>query len=172
MNSLPLGTHNCAAPSLWRRFMAVVYEACLVGFALSFIATYLLLTLLQWQWPLGELRNAVLSAYLFVVYGIYFTYFWSHGGQTLPMKTVEIKLVGMAAEKLSGRRAAWRYLLCWWGLLPGALLISLMPNQHFLAFAVFAASSVFSVLWAKWSPSQQSLHDYWAGTRLILVYRG
>ena len=172
MNSLTLAAKEFATPSLWRRFMAAVYEACLVCFALSFIASYLLLTLLQWQWPLSEARNAVLSAYLFVIYGIYFVYFWSHGGQTLPMKTVEIKLMGITAEKIHWQRAAWRYLLCWWGLLPGALLISLMPDQHFLAFAVFAAASIFSVLWAKWSPTQQSLHDYWAGTRLVLVYRG
>ena len=47
----------------------------------------------------------VLQAFLFVVLGIYFIWFWSHGGQTLAMKTWHIRLVDRDGGAAHARRA-------------------------------------------------------------------
>lgn len=159
-------------PSIWRRFMGMVYEGCLVYFAISFLASYLLLALLQWQWPLNTMQSSVLSAYLFVIYGVYFIYFWTHGGQTLPMKTVEVQLTRNDGRPVPWWQAAWRYVLCWWGLLPGALIVTANPALKLPAFAAFVFASLASMLWAHWDRDGQFLYDRWAGTRLHVVFRG
>jgi hypothetical protein len=159
-------------PSIWRRFMGMVYEACLVYFAVSFIASYVFLSFFQWKWPLNNSQSTVLSAYLFCIYGLYFTYFWHRGGQTLPMKTVEIKLTTASGQTVSLMRAWWRYLLCWWGLLPGALIVTAAPHLSLLAFLLFLGAFFISIAWAKFDRDGQFLHDRLAGTRLNLVYRG
>jgi hypothetical protein len=159
-------------PSIWRRFMGMVYEACLVYFAVSFIASYILLSFFQWKWPLNNSQSTILSTYLFFIYGVYFTYFWCRGGQTLPMKTVEVKLTTASGQAVSLARAWWRYVLCWWGLVPGALIITADPHLTLPAFLVFLSTFVFSIAWAKFDRDAQFLHDRLAGTRLSLVYRG
>lgn len=156
-------------PSLWRRMMGMVYEACLIYFAVSFAATYLLLALLQWQWPLGETRSLVLSCFLFLVYGFYFTYFWSRGGQTLAMKTVEVTLVQVSGAALTQWQAWRRYFLCWWGLFPGMLVMIVAPERKMLAFLVFFIAQLLSILWALFDCDGQFLHDRWAGTRLVVI---
>jgi len=160
-----------ASPSIWRRFMGMVYEACLVYFAISFIASYVFLSFFQWKWPLNNSQSAILSAYLFFIYGLYFTYFWRRGGQTLPMKTVEVKLTTTQGQSVGLVRSWWRYLLCWWGLLPGALIVTVAPHLSLLAFLVFVGAFCVSVSWAKFDSDGQFLHDRLAGTRLQLVYR-
>ena len=158
-------------PSIWRRFMGMVYEACLVYFAVSFIASYVFLSFFQWKWPLNNSQSTILSAYLFFIYGFYFTYFWSRSGQTLPMKTVEVKLTTTSGHRVSLARSWWRYLLCWWGLLPGALIVTAAPKLGLPAFLTFAAAFLTSIFWAKFDVDGQFLHDRLAGTRLSLVYR-
>jgi uncharacterized RDD family membrane protein YckC len=152
--------------------MGMVYELCLVYFAISFVASYVLLSFFQWKWPISHSQSAILSTYLFIIYGFYFTYFWHHGGQTLPMKTVELKLTTVNGDRVSLGRAWWRYLLCWWGLMPGALIATAAPHLNVLAFLTFLGAFLGSVAWAKIDRDGQFLHDRLAGTRLALVYRG
>ncbi len=57
-------------------------------------------------------RRHLLQAFLFVVFGVYFVWFWSKG-QTLAMKTWGIRIVDRFGRSLTQGRALLRYLLSW-----------------------------------------------------------
>ena len=80
---------NLQAPRLIRRMACWMYEGILM-FGVVFIAGYLFGTLSQTRNAMDN-RHA-LQAFLFVVFGIYFTWFWAKG-QTLAMKTWHIRVV-------------------------------------------------------------------------------
>ena len=86
-----------------------MYEGMLM-FGVVFIAGYLFSTLSQTRHALDN--RLPLQAFLFVVFGIYFTWFWSRG-QTLAMKTWNIRLVDRNGQPVTQARAFARYLLSW-----------------------------------------------------------
>jgi uncharacterized RDD family membrane protein YckC len=151
-------------PALGRRLASCLYEALLL-FGVVFIAGYLFSTL-------SQTRNALdnrhpLQAFLFVILGIYFTWFWAKG-QTLPMKTWQIRVVDPAGRPITQWRALARYFLCWLWFLPP--LVVLAPF-HVTAVQSAAAMAVWMVIWPLLSflhPQRQFWHDAWAGTRLIV----
>lgn len=155
------------APSLRRRMACWLYEGMLM-FGVVFIAGYLFGTLSQTRNAMDN-RHA-LQAFLFVVFGIYFVWLWSKG-QTLAMKTWDIRVVDLAGKPITQARALLRYALAWLWFLPA--LAGVAPFS-----LTGAESSVFIVGWvAVWAllsrfhPSQQFWHDALAGTRLISVQR-
>ena len=151
------------APRLVRRMACWVYEGILM-FGVVFIAGYLFGTLSQTRNALDN-RHA-LQAFLFVVFGIYFTWFWAKG-QTLAMKTWHIRVVDCAGQPLTQWRALLRYVLAWLWFLP--------PLAAAAPFALSGGESVVVVLgwvavWAllsRFHPQQQFWHDVLAGTRLV-----
>jgi uncharacterized RDD family membrane protein YckC len=140
-----------------------LYEGVLM-FGVIFIAGYLFGTLSQTRNPMDN-RHA-LQAFVFVVCGIYFVWFWAKG-QTLAMKTWHITVLDLAGQPLSQRRALLRYLLCWLWFVPA--LAAIAP------FQLSGAESVVIVLgwvavWAILSyfhPQRQFWHDALAGTQLV-----
>src|SRR5690606_29042879 len=102
------------APPLTRRMACWLYEGLLM-FGVVFIAGYLFSALTQQRHAL-EGRHA-LQAFLFVVFGIYFTWFW-HKGQTLAQKTWHIRVLDARGERVSQLRALVRYVFAWLWLLP------------------------------------------------------
>ena len=133
-----------ARAGLARRFGSLAYEALLLT-AILFICTWVFLFFAQvldsaWVRPLLQL-------WLVAITGVYFIYCWSHGGQTLPMKTWRIRLVQADGGPVTTRIAARRYLFS---------LISL--GLCGLGFA-----------WALIDPERQFLHDRLAGTRLSML---
>ncbi len=152
------------APSLRRRMACWLYEGMLL-FAIVFVAGWLFSTL-------GQMRNAMdgrrplLQAFLFVVFGIYFSWFWSRG-QTLAMKTWNIRLVDRAGQAVSQPRAALRYLLSWlWFLPPLVLLQPLHLRAGEMAVLVLGWVAVWAVL-SRFHPQRQFWHDALAGTQLV-----
>ncbi|MEY3446550.1 MAG: hypothetical protein RIR45_1305 [Pseudomonadota bacterium] len=150
-------------PGLWRRMACWMYEGMLL-FGVVFISGYLFGTLSQTRNALDN-RNA-LQAFLFIIFGIYFVWFWSKG-QTLAMKTWNIRLVDRKGQAVSQMRAMARYCLSWLWFLPP--LVVLAPF-HLSG----AESSVFIVGWvviwallSRFSPENQFWHDILAGTRLV-----
>ena len=65
-----------ATPGLWRRMACWLYEGILM-FGVVFIAGYLFGTMSQTRNAMDN-RNA-LQAFLFVIFGIYFVWFWEIG---------------------------------------------------------------------------------------------
>ncbi len=144
----------------------MVYEAMLL-FGVLFIAVWLFSTLLQQRHAL-YLRSA-LQDWLFFVIGIYFVWFWSHGGQTLAMKTWRIRLVTTDGQPVTIRRAIVRYLLVWLWCLPGLALAWALGAKTWMLVLIPAANAVIWALMIYLDPHRQFLHDRLAGTRLIRV---
>lgn len=144
----------------------MVYEAMLL-FGVLFIAVWLFSTLLQQRHAL-YLRNG-LQDWLFLVIGIYFVWFWSHGGQTLAMKTWRIRLVTTDGRPVKIWRAIGRYLLVWLWCLPGLALAWALGAKTWMLVLIPAANAVIWTLTVYLDPHRQFLHDRLAGTRLIRV---
>ena len=135
-------TAGLRAPALGRRLASAVYETLLL-LALVFVATFPFLAFLgdsTQGW-----RRHLLQAWVLVVWGAYFVWFWTRGGQTLPMKTWRIRVVRFDGAPLGVGRAVHRYVLAVLGFTAAGL-----------GFA-----------WALVDRDRQFLHDRLAGTALV-----
>ena len=143
----------------WRRLMSAVYEGVIL-FGVVFFFAYAFSALAVFRGGEGLLRTAF-QIYLFLILGVYFTWFWSRGRRTLPMKTMGVTLVEAGSGRpLGPARAAWRYLvasLLFWGLL-GAV---------WKASAWWLAIWPLPFAWALFNRRRQTLYDLLAGTLLI-----
>ena len=131
-----------ATPGMARRLACMLYES-LVVFAVLLIGFLL--------------PQIVLNAFGVVVSGkllwlhtlallmIYFVWFWLNGGQTLPMKTWKLVLIGDDGRRLRPLQAVLRYLVAW----PSVLLCGI------------------GIFWAFFDKDRQFLHDRIAGTRIV-----
>lgn len=132
------------APRLGRRVASALYDLLLV-IALVVVATFPFLGVLG-DATSGWRRHA-LQFWVLAVAGAYFAWFWTHGGQTLPMKTWHLRLVRGDGAPVSLARAVHRYLLAVLGLL----------------------ALGFGFLWALVDRDRQFLHDRLAGTAIVEV---
>lgn len=151
------------APGLWRRMACWLYEGMLM-FGVVFIAGYLFGTLSQTRNALDNRTG--LQAFLFVVFGIYFTWFWSKG-QTLAMKTWHIRLVDRAGRPASQARAFVRYLLSWLWFLPPLVLIAPFRLPAGESFVLLLGWVAVWAIASRFHPQSQFWHDALAGTRLV-----
>ena len=134
-----------------------------------FVAGYLFSTLTQQR--NGLTHHNLLAAWIGLVVGLYFVWFWTHSGQTLPMKTWRLRVVATDGAPLSAWRAIARYLLAWLWFLPP---LALHPLLGLRLPQTLAIAGIWFVLWAATGclgASRQFLHDRLAGTRLIDVTR-
>lgn len=155
---------DLTAPPLRRRMACWVYEGMLL-FAVVFVAGWLFSTLGQVRSGMDERRH-LLQAFLFVVFGIYFAWFWSRG-QTLAMKTWNIRVVDRAGRPLAQGRALLRYLCSWlWFIPPLLALAPFRLGAGEYAVVVFGWVAIWAVL-SRFHPQRQFWHDALAGTRLI-----
>lgn len=160
---LTLTTFEFKTPSIPRRMACWMYEGLLM-FGVVFVAGYLFGTLSQTHNAMDN-RNA-LQAFVFVVFGIYFVWFWAKG-QTLAMKTWNIRVVDTAGAPVTQKRALLRYVLSWMWFLP--------PLVFSFAFDLKGSEgAVITLFWigiwavfASFHPQKQFWHDVWSGTRLV-----
>jgi len=169
----PASAHSTACPQLapagrWRRFACMMYEAVLL-FGVIFLAGYAFDTLTQ-------SRNALMwrstrQAVLFLAIGVYFVLSWRKRGQTLPMKTWNIRLVDARGHTPNTGRLLARYLLLWplpllaaWVVLQASRLTGYASTDLLVVFTPFV---LFIPTWL--TQDQQFLHDRFLGTRLINV---
>jgi uncharacterized RDD family membrane protein YckC len=151
-------------PSVLRRLACFVYEGVLL-FAVLMIAGYLFSSLTQQRHALSG--RGALQGFLFLVLGIYFVWFWSHGGQTLAMKTWRIRLIGQDGLAVSQTRALARYVLSWLWFAP-ALLTAWFSETHSLP-VIFGSLAVGVFAYAALAflhADRQFVHDAICGTRL------
>jgi uncharacterized RDD family membrane protein YckC len=132
------------SPGLWRRLACAVYEALILA-ALVLVAGFPFLAFA------GDAtagwRRHLLQAYVLLVTGAYFVGFWTHGGQTLAMKTWRIRL-----ESHDGR----------------AVTTPTAVRRYFFALAGLALAGA-GFLWALLDRDRQFLHDRLARTRLVVA---
>ncbi|HEU5315436.1 MAG TPA: RDD family protein, partial [Chloroflexota bacterium] len=106
------------APGLARRLASGLYELLILA-AVVLVATFPFLAVFgdsTQGW-----RRHVLQLWVLLVCGAYFTWFWTRGGQTLPMKTWNLRLVRHDGGPVNTGRAMHRYLLAVLGLVAAGI---------------------------------------------------
>ena len=154
---------DLTAPSLRRRMACWTYEGMLL-FGVLFIFGYLFSTLSQSKHALDNRHG--LQAFLFLIVGIYFTWF-GHKGQTLAMKTWHIRVVDRSGKALSQQRALCRYILSWVWFLPPLAALAPFGLSAGESTVLFIGWVLVWALLSRFHPQRQFWHDALAGTRLI-----
>jgi uncharacterized RDD family membrane protein YckC len=158
---------EAVVPGIGRRIAALPYEALLL-LALALVMSF----------PIAGMKGATLGGapqiifqiYLFAVMFAYFTWFWRHGGQTLPMKTWRFKLVGYDGEMLGWKRASLRFIFAslFYGPTIAGTMMMFFPNRISPLLTMWTFLPMFATLfWARFDVDKQFLHDRWAGTRIV-----
>jgi uncharacterized RDD family membrane protein YckC len=161
-------------PNLARRMACWLYEGML-AFGVVFVAGCLFFITGQVFGAFNASsamsgHNPFLQAFLFIVLGIYFVWLWAKG-QTLAMKTWEIRVVDHAGQPITQKRALIRYLLSWLWFLPALAAVApfnLSGTES--AIIVIGWVAVWAIL-SRFHPQNQFWHDALAGTRLISAPR-
>jgi uncharacterized RDD family membrane protein YckC len=154
-----------AAPGIRRRLACLVYEALLLfGVTMGAGLVYGIVT---------NQRHALegvlgLRVAVFLVLGAYFVWFWTRHGQTLAMRTWQMKLVTAQGAPVGRLRAAGRYVLCWVWVLPAlaAVHFSGVTGSGRTFFALVAGVLIYAAA-ACARRDRQFWHDVLCGTRLV-----
>lgn len=156
-----------ATPSLARRMACFVYEGLLlfgIGLIPGAIGA-LFVALTGHQHPLQS--DAALRIITLSIYAVYFSWFWSARGQTLPMQTWHIRVVTADGQPLSQPRALARFIAsCAW-FAPAAAIAALNHWTRWQALSAIAIGVVAYALLALLHPQRQFWHDALCGTRLV-----
>ncbi|KVD61146.1 hypothetical protein WI87_00070 [Burkholderia ubonensis] len=155
-------------PSVRRRLAALLYEGVLL-FGIVFFAG--LAFALATQQRNGLVHHNLLAAWIALVVGAYFVWFWTHGGQTLPMKTWRLKIESASGRPLSAGHAFVRYALGWLWFLPP---LALHPLLGLSVPVTLALAGAWIGVWAgaaRLHPDHQFPHDRLARTRVVALPR-
>ena len=131
--------------SLVRRLLAIVYD-CFLLLGLLFIATAVLMTLNKGEAiePGSQLYPFYIIYLLAIGFG-FFGWFWTHGGQTLGMKTWKIRL-----QQQDGKAVSW----------------SLALIRYCTAIISWAALGM-GFIWSVFDRQKRGWHDIASNTVLI-----
>ena len=117
------------------------------------------------QHPLQS--DTALRVITFTIYAVYFTWFWSVRGQTLPMQTWHIRVVRAQGQPLTQPRALMRFLAsCAW-FAPAAALAAVNGWTRWQGLGAVAVGVIAYALLTLLNPQRQFWHDALCGTRLI-----
>jgi len=131
-------------PRLGRLLLSMVYESLLL-IAVLFVASYIFH--LAFHDSNSIFFKPAHQLYLLLVMGAYFTWFWTHGGQTLAMQTWKLRITTTTGKGINLKQAIARYLFAVVGI------------------ALFGSG----IFWALFDSDHQFLHDRLAGTRIEKV---
>ena len=153
-------------PGLRRRLACFVYEGLML-FGVVMGAGLLWSVLTEQRHALVGLHG--LQAFVFIVLGAYFIWFWTRRGQTLPMQTWHIRLLTQAGQPVSRGRALCRYLAAWVWFMPALLLLWLtgLGSGAGSAAAVLLGVLGYAAL-SNLHPARQYWHDALCGTQLVV----
>jgi len=165
MTPAPAAGPGARAPGGLRRLACFVYEGVLL-FGVVMVAGFFFGIITQQRHALQG--QPALQGVLFAVLGLYFVWFWSHGGQTVAMKTWHVRLTDSSGAPVSRLRAAARYVLSWIWFLPALACAHLSGLKGGLPVsAVLLAGIATYALMTRFHPQQQFWHDAVCGTQLV-----
>lgn len=155
---------NPAPVGLLRRLGCIVYDGLMV------LAVLMLVTLMVSIFGGITPDHPWYPAYTFLVglsAFLYYGWFWTHGGISLPMQTWRVRLVDPRGRPVTWLQALRRYLvalaqwiLIFWGL--KAWGAGNLPVAAGVGLVVLAG-----LAWTVFHPQKLMLHDLLSGTRLI-----
>lgn len=151
-------------PGIARRLACFTYEGVLL-FGVVMIGGYLFSSLTQQKHALVGRHG--LQAFLFLLLGIYFVWFWSRSGQTVAMKAWHIRLVDSNNRPPSQLRCTARYLLSWIWFAPALLFAWIAHTTPAQTFGLLFAGVLTYALLARLHPTRQFWHDLLCGTQLV-----
>lgn len=132
-------------PGLLRLLAAMFYDLILL-LGLLLLATTVVVVPLKIGLDSTALEgNPLFQLYLVAVIALFYGWFWSHGGQTLGMRTWKLKLLAQPGRTLSLPRALLRLLLA---------VVTLAPAG-------------FGLWWKFVDRDRQTLYDRLCGCRMI-----
>ena len=115
--------------SLLRRLGAMIYDTVLAGFSVVIVSS-LPATAIQ-SFTGYRVPDAIMALlYLLLTYG-FFTWFWTHGGQTLGMRAWKVRVVTEKDEPLNQQQATSRFLwaIASWASLGLGFVVSLFDKD-------------------------------------------
>jgi uncharacterized RDD family membrane protein YckC len=155
-----------------RRYAALSYEGLLLA-AIVLVVGFLTLPAMpasgsDGRLALPSLPARVLSGCLiFAAAGLYFTWSWTGGRRTLPMKTWRLALLRADGRTVDARSAVVRYLAVWIGPAASLAAHAALQPAHLGAHAAWLLA--LGYLWPLVDRDRQFLHDRIAGTRIIMA---
>ena len=160
---------NAAAfvPSILRRVATIPYEGLLL-LALLLIASFPIAGLKGYT--LDGIPHLIYQLYLLLITAGYFGWLWTHGGQTLPMKTWRFKVVNRNGNPLTVAEALKRFAIAmlFFGPAAAGLVLLFFPARMNLAITMWMfLPMVATIWWAKFDHERQFLHDHLSGTMLV-----
>ena len=132
-----------AQPSLIRRLAIAGYDVLLLSGVLI-MATLPVVLIYRDSIPA---ENPLFRLYLVTLVVLFYSWFWTHGGQTLGMKTWRVRLIRTDGKPLTWTNALVRFL---------AALLSWLPLGLGFAWMLFDRESL-------------TWHDKLSKTRLVLL---
>ena len=130
---------------LFRRLLAIIYDLFLL-IALLFIATTIAMVLSGGNAIVpGQPLYPFYVIYLLIVSFVFYGWFWTHGGQTLGMKTWKMRLQQTNGEAMTWRLALIRFVTA------------------MISWSIVGAG----YLWSLFSPSKRTWHDIASRTLLV-----
>jgi len=129
---------------LVRRLMAIIYDLFLL-LALLLVATITAMILNQGTIESGHHFHPIFSIYLLIISFAFYGWFWTHGGQTLGMKTWKMKL-----QQENGQPVTW----------PLALI-------RFITALISWSAAGLGFFWSLLHPQRRTWHDI--ASKCVLV---
>ena len=110
---------NYAPVSLFKRLLAIIYDLVLltaicfsVAVIVSIFTTFTMNNgnAITEEHPFYIMNQIIMLSTIFITGFLFYVWFWTHGGQTLGMKTWMLRLVSENEQKISRKQAAIRAL--------------------------------------------------------------
>jgi uncharacterized RDD family membrane protein YckC len=139
--------------------MSATYEFVIL-FGVVFFFYYAFSSLTRLTGAPGIHRN-IGQAFLFLVMAFYFTWFWSKGRRTLPMKTMGLLVVDKNDKPVKTLQAFFRYAAA------VALIAAVLAAVKYL-FLIFGLLFLLPIAWTLVDKDKRALYDVLSGTRLVV----
>lgn len=159
-------------PTLLKRLLASVYDGFLI-LTIVFIAVAIKLVLTGDE-ATSE-NNIYMSLYLLTVIYVFFAWFWTHGGQTLGMRSWKQKLVPYGGGSVNWKQSFIRFItgLPAWGLFIIGFLLWVLPDKITLAEWLLNIPRWLFVLtgfvWVLLDNRNNNWRDKLSGTHIIMM---
>jgi len=144
--------------TLWRRTLCLIYESLMV-FSLLVFFGYAFSASTQFKGTPGTLRW-MFQGWLILILALYFSWFWSHNRRTLPMKTLEMRVVDTHGNPIGYQRACARFLVAVLCLI-GPLAAARYGGSAWLL--LYIAPGAMAIL----DRQKRAPHGWLSGTRLV-----